>query len=482
MDWGGGGEPQEFTNFSLVKNNWERYFVDPYDAAAQWCQLTVRMSDAFSHNGPLFSMVGYKTHFNSKGYTFYNSLDIPIDVQNLRNNILRQEHTANSLDSVHSAVPSANFSTSTSSSSSSSTSRGAASAFKRLSQLEEALITDSRTVIRCVGLAIEVARADGHELSGDARIVTPRFFNLRQLTTMKQIKANHVGLFVALRGNVVRASNVRPKPTSMKFKCEVCGELAFSKSFVDGRYEAPTRCEPGKDHNPPCKNRKFIPLRNSARTVDFQQVKLQELGGRGLDAGRIPRTIAVELNDTLCNKCVPGDVVTIVGEIKTIRTDELESRRSNEKKSTYLLYMEAHSITMVGGGKRRKRNKSSSSKNASMASSSQNSNNSDDEEEDDGNKDEPEREKANKLDEFQFTEKDIQAIAEIIQLKESNPFEFLVASLCPSIVGNHLVKAGLLLALFGGTNNGHLDEKNSTFQKFEKNENVVNMCSSIIEL
>ena len=57
---------------------------------------------------------------------------------------------------------------------------GAASAFKRLSQLEEALITDSRTVIRCVGLAIEVARADGHELSGDARIVTPRFFNLRQ--------------------------------------------------------------------------------------------------------------------------------------------------------------------------------------------------------------------------------------------------------------------------------------------------------------
>ena len=57
MDWGGGGEPQEFTNFSLVKNNWERYFVDPYDAAAQWCQLTVRMSDAFSHNpGILFRL------------------------------------------------------------------------------------------------------------------------------------------------------------------------------------------------------------------------------------------------------------------------------------------------------------------------------------------------------------------------------------------------------------------------------------------
>jgi hypothetical protein len=42
----------------------------------------------------------------------------------------------------------------------------------------------------------------------------------------------------------------------------------------------------------------------------------------------------------------------------------------------------------------------------------------------------------------------------------SRKFEFLVASLCPSIVGNHLVKAGLLLALFGGTTNDGLDEKN----------------------
>jgi len=106
-----------------------------------------------------------------------------------------------------------------------------------------------------------------------------------------------------------------------------------------------------------------------------------------------------------------------------------------------------------------------------------------------------ERERANKLDEFTFTEKDIKTIAEIVQMRQNNPvssehriytclpqssvlislfslcslsvfslfsrkFEFLVASLCPSIVGNHLVKAGLLLALFGGTTNDGLDEKN----------------------
>ena len=40
------------------------------------------------------------------------------------------------------------------------------------------------------------------------------------------------------------------------------------------------------------------------------------------------------------------------------------------------------------------------------------------------------------------------------------PFDFLVASLCPSIVGNDLVKAGMLLSLFGGSSNDTLDEKN----------------------
>jgi putative component of toxin-antitoxin plasmid stabilization module len=62
---------------------------------------------------------------------------------------------------------------------------------------------------------------------------------------------------------------------------------------------------------------------------------------------------------------VPGDVVTICGEIKTIRTDELEGRRVYEKKSTFILYMEAHSITLVGGGKRKKKKHSAQPSNNS---------------------------------------------------------------------------------------------------------------------
>ena len=48
-----------------------------------------------------------------------------------------------------------------------------------------------------------MARAEGKDMPPDQRLIKARFFNLRHLTEMKQIKATHVDLFVALRGNVV---------------------------------------------------------------------------------------------------------------------------------------------------------------------------------------------------------------------------------------------------------------------------------------
>lgn len=50
---------------------------------------------------------------------------------------------------------------------------------------------------------------------------------------------------------------------------------------------------------------------------------------------------------------------------------------------------------------------------------------------------------------IEFTEDDYLAIGEIHDLKK-NVFKLLVHSLCPSIYGHDLVKAGLLLGLFGG--------------------------------
>ena len=50
----------------------------------------------------------------------------------------------------------------------------------------------------------------------------------------------------------------------------------------------------------------------------------------------------------------------------------------------------------------------------------------------------------------QFSERELQAITEIAS--QPDPFALVVASMCPGIFGHEMVKAGLILGLFGGTN------------------------------
>ena len=49
----------------------------------------------------------------------------------------------------------------------------------------------------------------------------------------------------------------------------------------------------------------------------------------------------------------------------------------------------------------------------------------------------------------QFSEKEIAAITEIAH--QPDPFGLVVASVCPGIFGHEMVKAGLILGLFGGS-------------------------------
>ena len=80
------------------------------------------------------------------------------------------------------------------------------------------------------------------------------------------------------------------------------------REFADGRYTPPGGCG-GK-----CKARSLEPDRPSANTIDWQQVRIQEIvSDDQADQGRIPRTIDCELTEDLVDKCVPGDVVTLSG-------------------------------------------------------------------------------------------------------------------------------------------------------------------------
>jgi DNA helicase MCM8 len=266
-----------------------------------------------------------------------------------------------------------------------------------VSEFGEMLKQQPTLVNACLSIAVHHALL-AMRVSFHIDKIHVRLQNYQPLTGMRKLKANLVDHFIAIHGNVVRVSAIKPMVVSMFFDCTRCGNRIF-RTFPDGRYSPPPFCE-GR-----CKNKIFAPDRSSARTIDWQVMRIQEIVSTDQqDQGRIPRTIECEVTDDLVDCCIPGDAVTLVGTVKARRTDVPGGR--GKKQSLFMLYLDVNNV-------------------------------------ENGNENEN-----GKLDIMQFGTKDMYAIVEIAQ--QPNVFKFLVHSLCPSIYGNELVKAGLLLSLFGG--------------------------------
>ncbi|KAF3824687.1 hypothetical protein GH733_010021 [Mirounga leonina] len=288
--------------------------------------------------------------------------------------------------------------------------------------------------LACMGLAIhqvltrdlerhaaELQAQEGLSKDGETMVNVPhihaRVYNYEPLTQLKNVRANYYGKYIALRGTVVRVSNIKPLCTKMAFLCAACGEVQ-GFSLPDGKYNLPTKCPV-----PTCRGRSFTALRSSPLTVtmDWQSIKIQELmSDDQREAGRIPRTIECELVHDLVDSCVPGDTVTITGVVKVSNAEE-GSRNKNDK-CMFLLYIEANSVSNSKGQKTK--TSEDGCKHGAL---------------------------------MEFSLKDLYAIQEI--QAEENLFKLIVNSLCPVIFGHELVKAGLALALFGGSQK-YADDKN----------------------
>merc|ERR1712013_165010 len=154
----------------------------------------------------------------------------------------------------------------------------------------------------------------------------------------------------------------------------------------------------------------FTPLRSSRKTicVDRQTIKVQELCDSTLELGRVPRTLECELTEELCDTLLPGDVARLTGVVKVVTCQEQQRRKEKQ----YLLFLSTLSIASP---------RTKDSRTSTLGIS--------------------------------FTQQDYQMVQEVHSYG-SGALKLLVASLCPSIYGHRLVKAGLLLGLFGGTCRG----------------------------
>ncbi len=245
-------------------------------------------------------------------------------------------------------------------------------------------------------------------------LVRARILSVGHESQIEKLKTRDYGRLITVKGTVVRVSTVRPACAWLAFECCLCLSVQ-SVHQPCGRYQEPVRC--AVKH---CSGRRFSARREHSSTTlcDRQTVRLQERVMQ--ESGRVPKTVDCDMTDDLCDSAVPGDVITVSGVVWSF-TDEGGGRvgagqAAGRDKIVFVLYIRALSVkNESGGGGRARRERGETSSKAAV----------------------------------EFTDEDYDNISEVADVG-SQVFKLLVHSLSPSIYGHEIVKAGLLLGLFGG--------------------------------
>lgn len=259
-----------------------------------------------------------------------------------------------------------------------------------------------------------------------------RFLQLRPNVCMADVRTGVVGKLISVRGHVVKARHKALRVSTVDFSCNKCGN-PVTHSFQEGQYSVPTSCGASG-----CKSRSFTIIRSSARYVTVQHIRLQEVQDESsAQAGRTPRQVEVELKNDLVDQTRAGDTVMVAAIVnaKNVALSQGKAGKKARETSTYKLYLQAHSITTL-----------SDSVSQQL------------------------RKKTRVI----YTDQQLRRIIQLchadhmyfgMRERRAFPFDLLVRSVCPAIIGHDEVKAGLLLALLGGTpNNLQATEKGSAIR------------------
>lgn len=269
--------------------------------------------------------------------------------------------------------------------------------------------------LNCLGLAIHQYALeelnkniqDDCTIFKDLPIIHPRILNFGPLFHLKCLKAETDGKLILVHGTVIKASSLKFQCLWLGFSCNTCGSIQNIKQ-PDGIFTKPKRCG-----NIACRSHSFSIHRNLplAQTINCQTIRVQELQSDDQrESGRVPRTVECELTNDLVYTCIPGDVVTVTGIVKKKLCISNKQNAQNKELNIFMQYIEVVSI----------QNNKNQSKGKVISTA------------------------------FQFTMRDYYSIQKL----HSKPylFEVMVNSICHGIYGHEMVKAGMLLSLFGGSN------------------------------
>jgi replicative DNA helicase Mcm len=213
---------------------------------------------------------------------------------------------------------------------------------------------------------------------------------------IRDLRAKHLGQYIAVEGLVRKSTEVRPRVTDALFQCLRCGTII--KEPQDGQnFREPLECY---EEQGGCKRSasatKFRLLTETSMYVDTQKLEIQE-SPEGLRGGEEPQRLTLYVEDDLTGHTNPGERVVMNGILRSV-----QKGRTGAKSTLFDIFMDVTSA---------------------------------------------EKEQV-EFEEIEVTEED----ARLIREAGASPdiLRMITASIAPSLYGMHVEKEALALQLFSG--------------------------------
>ncbi|KAJ8955589.1 hypothetical protein NQ318_001419 [Aromia moschata] len=138
----------------------------------------------------------------------------------------------------------------------------------------------------------------------------PELMRRYKIVSIREVKADHIGKLVTVRGIVTRCTEVKPMMCVATYTCDQCGAETYqpvaSLSFMPIVMCPSDDCRINK-----AGGRLYLQSRGS-KFIKFQEVKIQEHSDQ-VPVGHIPRSLAVFCRGEVTRLALPGDHVAITG-------------------------------------------------------------------------------------------------------------------------------------------------------------------------
>ncbi|CAF2634186.1 unnamed protein product [Rotaria sp. Silwood2] len=219
----------------------------------------------------------------------------------------------------------------------------------------------------------------------------------QKFLSVRQVKANHIGKLISVKGVVTRTTEVKPMISVGTYTCDICGAETY-QPITSPTFMPLVMC-PSQDCVTNKSGGRLSLQTRGSKFIKFQEVKIQEQTDQ-VPVGNIPRSMTIWCRGTNTRLCQPGDHIAVSGIFLPLLRTGFRQMTQGLLSDTFL---EAHRIVLL--------------------------NKTEDEEIEDSEMNEAELADL-------FAEKDL--------------YDRLARSIAPEIYGHEDIKKALLLLLVGG--------------------------------